>query len=103
MSFANPSGFGISSGGARLKVPFASCVFGRGARELWRRGARQELSPKAFQLLDLLLEVRPRAATKAEIYERLWPDTFVSESSLPRLVTEVRAAIGDDAKNPEVL
>jgi DNA-binding winged helix-turn-helix (wHTH) protein len=84
-------------------VRFAKCVFDRGARELVRDGARQELGPKAFQLLDLLLEVQPRAAAKAEIHDRLWPDTFVSESSLPRLVAEVRAAIGDDAKHPSML
>jgi DNA-binding winged helix-turn-helix (wHTH) protein len=64
---------------------------------------RQELTPKAFQLLEALLEARPRALTKQELYERLWPDAFVSESSVPRLVAEVRAAIGDDAKAPALL
>ena len=68
-----------------------------------REGVRQDLPPKAFQLLDLLLEARPRALTKQELHDRLWPDSFVSESSLPRLAAEIRAAIGDDAKAPTLL
>jgi len=86
-----------------LPLCFGDCVFDRGSRELTRGGVRQDLSPKAFQLLDLLLEARPRAVSKQEIHDRLWPDAFVSESSLPRLAAEVRAAIGDDARRPRLL
>jgi hypothetical protein len=31
--------------------------------------------------------------------DRLWPNEFVAESSLPRLVAELRAALGDDARD----
>jgi hypothetical protein len=51
----------------------------------------------------LLLEERPRAIAKQEIHERLWPDSFVSDSSLARLAAEVRSALGDDAKAPRLL
>ena len=60
-------------------------------------------SPKAFQFLELLLQERPRAVAKQEIHERLWPDSFVSDSSLARLAAEVRSALGDDAKAPRLL
>ena len=86
-----------------MRLRFGECIFDGDSRELLRRGALQEISPKAFQLLELLLSVRPRAVTKREIHDRLWPDAFVSDSSLPRLAAEVRAAIGDDAKNPRLL
>jgi DNA-binding winged helix-turn-helix (wHTH) protein len=86
-----------------LRLRFGECVLDPGSRELARDGARQDLSPKAFQLLELLLEARPRALTKQELHDRLWPDAFVSDSSLPRLVAEVRAAIGDDAKEPHLV
>ena len=33
----------------------------------------------------------------------VWPDTFVTESSLARLTTELRDALGDDAKAPRFL
>jgi DNA-binding winged helix-turn-helix (wHTH) protein len=63
----------------------------------------RELSPKALQLLELLLSSRPRAVPKSVIHERLWPDTFVSDGSLARLACELRAAIGDDARHPRLV
>lgn len=92
-----------SSGDPNVRLRFGQCTLDLNARELVRDGARQELSPKALQFLEFLLELRPRAVTKEEIHERLWPDAFVSDSSLPRLAAEVRAAIGDDAKSPRLL
>jgi DNA-binding winged helix-turn-helix (wHTH) protein len=86
-----------------MRLTFGECILDAGSRELLRRGARQELSPKAFQFLELLLGARPRALSKQEIQDKLWPDAFVSESSLPRLATEVRAAIGDDAREGHLL
>ena len=86
-----------------MRLRFGQCVFDGDSRELLREGARQDVSPKAFQLLELLLETRPRAVTKQAIHDRLWPDAYVSDSSLPRLVAEIRAAIGDDAKQPRLL
>jgi hypothetical protein len=53
------------------------------------------LSPKAFQLLELLLDRRPEAVAKSELVERLWPETFVSDAGLHNLVAEIRAALGD--------
>jgi DNA-binding winged helix-turn-helix (wHTH) protein len=86
-----------------VRLRFGQCVLDASSRELLRDGLRQDLSPKAFQFLELLLKARPRAVTKHEIHEQLWPDAFVSDSSLPRLAAEVRAAIGDDAKKPRLL
>jgi len=86
-----------------VRVRFGGCRFDSDSRELWREGARQPLSPKAFQFLELLLSERPRAVAKQEIHQRLWPDSFVSDSSLARLAAEVRSALGDDAKTPRFL
>jgi DNA-binding winged helix-turn-helix (wHTH) protein len=53
------------------------------------------LSPKAWELLRVLVETRPRALAKSELHERLWPSTFVSEATLASLVAELREALGD--------
>jgi hypothetical protein len=58
------------------------------------------VSPKGFQFLELLLENRPRALSKNEIHEKLWPGTFVSDGTLTSLLAEIRSAIGDDAHQP---
>jgi hypothetical protein len=41
--------------------------------ELLRGADPIHLSPKAFGLLKALVEARPRAVSKAEVHERLWP------------------------------
>ena len=71
-----------------------------GTRLLSRSGATVHLSPKAFELLKLLVERRPNAISKSELHERIWPETFVSDDSLSRLILEVREAIDDHARKP---
>ncbi len=75
-------------------------TFDAETRQLWRGGREVHLSPKAFDLLALLVARRPAAVSKIAIRELLWPDTFVSETNLPALVAEIRAALGDDAREP---
>jgi DNA-binding winged helix-turn-helix (wHTH) protein len=81
-----------------MRVRFGECVLDSDTRELSVRGEAVHLSPKAFQFLELLLESRPKALSKSEIHERLWPGTFVSDGTLASLLVEVRSAIGDSAR-----
>jgi len=78
-----------------VSVRFDRFAFDEPSRELRSGGRRVPLSPQAFGLLGLLLRERPRALSKAELRDRLWPDTFVGETSLPRVVGEVRRALGE--------
>jgi DNA-binding winged helix-turn-helix (wHTH) protein len=66
-------------------------------------GVEIHLSPKAFELLTILLTNRPRAVSKAELLDRLWPSTFVEETNLAGLVAEIRRALGDSATRPVYL
>ena len=77
-----------------MKLRFSSVTFDGERRQLFREGEAVPLSPKAFQLLELLLARRPAAVSKVDIQDALWPKTFVSESNLPALVNEVRRAVG---------
>ena len=58
------------------------------------------LPPKVFRLLEVLLENRPRALSKQELHDLIWPRTYVSDSSLARLAAELRRALGDDSRRP---
>jgi len=71
-----------------------------GARQLCRAGEPLHLSPKAFDLLVLLVQRRPEAISKSEILDTLWRDTFVSEGNLAVLIKEIRDALGDNAQHP---
>lgn len=86
-----------------MRAAFGECIFDSETRELRRGGQPVHISPKAFQLLEALLVGRPKALSKSQIHDRLWPKTFVSASSVGRLITEVRAAIGDDADEPKLV
>ncbi len=64
-------------------------------RLLTRDGETVHLSPKALQLLRVLLERAPSAVSKEELHDLIWPATYVSETNLAGLISEVRAALGD--------
>ena len=64
-------------------------------RQLTRGGDDIHLTPKAFDLLVLLVDEAPRVVRKAELHERLWPGTFVSDATLVGLVKELRRALDD--------
>jgi DNA-binding winged helix-turn-helix (wHTH) protein len=69
-------------------------------RQLFLSRTEVHLSPKAYELLTVLLANRSRAVSKAELQQRLWPSTFVEETNLASLVAEIRRALGDSASSP---
>ncbi|OLC40853.1 MAG: hypothetical protein AUH43_25690 [Acidobacteria bacterium 13_1_40CM_65_14] len=77
-----------------MKVQFADCALDVGARRILRKDREVHLSPKAFELLVVLVERRGDAVSKTELLERVWPKVYVSDASLARVVTELRDAIG---------
>lgn len=71
-----------------------------GTRQLLEEGRPTHVSAKAFDLLQILLEHRPRVVAKKELTDRLWPDTFVSDVNLAALVAELRRALHENAAEP---
>lgn len=86
-----------------VTVQFADCTLDIAARRLMRDGHETHLSPKAFELLRVLVEHHGRALSKGELFERVWPGVFVSDASLARVVTEIRDAVGDDAREARII
>ena len=86
-----------------MRFRFGPFVLDTDARELLREGAPVHLSPKAYLLLEALLESRPKALSKADLHERIWPETFVVEANLANLVAEIRSLIGDEPRRPRFL
>jgi DNA-binding winged helix-turn-helix (wHTH) protein len=91
------------SAGSPARLRFGDCVFDGSTREIFRGEQPAAISPKAFALLELLLDARPAAVSKADIHEKLWPGIHVSEANLPNLIVELRAALGDDARHPQII
>jgi DNA-binding winged helix-turn-helix (wHTH) protein len=86
-----------------MRIRFGAFVLDEEARQVERGGHPVHLTPKALELLELLMERRPNAITKAEIHDRLWPNTFVADVNLPVLVHELREALEDDPHEPHFL
>jgi DNA-binding winged helix-turn-helix (wHTH) protein len=83
-----------------MRVRFGSFVFDSGTRELLQGSRPVHLSPKAFDLLRVLLERRPVVVSKTTLQDCVWPDIFVDEANVGNAVAEIRRALGDDPKSP---
>jgi DNA-binding winged helix-turn-helix (wHTH) protein len=73
------------------------------ARRLARGEKDVRLSPKAFDLLCLLLARRPDVLSKDELLSAIWPDAHVIEANLNVVVAEIRRALGDDRHAPRFI
>src|SRR2546422_3972161 len=67
------------------------------AGRLMRDGEPMALTPKAFELLQLLVENHGRLLEKAELMQRLWADTFVEEANLTQHVFTLRKILGEQS------
>ena len=86
-----------------MPVRFGDCVFDPGTRQVFRAGKQVHISPKAFQLLEFLIDRRPNAVSKEELQETLWPSTYVSDANLPNLVADLRSELGDNPRSSRII
>jgi DNA-binding winged helix-turn-helix (wHTH) protein len=61
---------------------------------------RIQLPPKAFSILQHLVDNADRLVTHNELMDKVWPDTFVQPEVLASHIRDIRAALGDDARKP---
>ena len=87
-------GFGGLSGEPAV-ARFGPFTLDPATRQLQRGAEVVHLTPKAFDLLTLLVGEAPRVVAKAEAHDRLWPGTFVSDATLVGVVKELRRALED--------
>lgn len=86
-----------------LTLRFGDFLIDSKARRLARGNTDVRLSPKAFDLLRLLLARRPDVLSKDELLTAIWPDTHVIEANLNVVVAEIRRALGDDRHAPRFI
>jgi DNA-binding winged helix-turn-helix (wHTH) protein len=81
--------------GERAVSCFGGVTLDAATRQVTRGAIALHLTPKAFDLLAILAHEAPRVVPKAELHERLWPRTFVSDATLVSLVKELRRTLDD--------
>ncbi|HEX8189062.1 MAG TPA: winged helix-turn-helix domain-containing protein [Pyrinomonadaceae bacterium] len=72
-------------------------------RVLTREGRPVPLTPKAFDLLLVLVENGGHLLGKRDLMEAVWPDSFVEEGNLTFTVSSLRKALGEDRKEPQYI
>ena len=65
-------------------------------RLLLRKGKPVALTPKAFDVLTLLIGRRGHLVEKEELMSAVWRDSFVEEANLSRTIWMLRHALDDD-------
>ena len=58
------------------------------------------LEPKVMEVLLELVEHPGQVLSKEQLIDAVWADSFVGEAALSRCISELRRALGDDARNP---
>lgn len=86
-----------------MRARFAEFTVDSDTRQLEGGGHDIHLSPKAFDLLCVLIEAAPKVVEKADLHTRIWPNTHVVDANLNILIGEIRRAIGDSAQNPKFI
>src|SRR5262245_60859104 len=61
------------------------------------------LSPKALAMLEYLAARPGRLISKDELLGAIWPGVFLGDGALKVCVSEIRHALGDDARNPRII
>ena len=81
-----------------MRYAFAECILDTRLYTLRREGTPVRLRPKAFQVLQYLLEHRDHVVSKDELGAQVWPGQFISDATLEGCVTLARRAIGDSGR-----
>jgi DNA-binding winged helix-turn-helix (wHTH) protein len=86
-----------------VTVRFGSFELDSARRQLFRDNREIRLTPKAFDLLSLLINAAPRVVAKSELHDRLWPSGAVSDATLVGLVKEIRRALDDRERDAPLI
>ena len=72
-------------------------------RILLRDGKPVPLTPKAFQLLNILVENHGHVVDKEKLMSEIWSDSFVEDGNLAFNARSLRKILDDDARNPNFI
>ena len=83
-----------------VKTTFGRFVLDSGRRLLLADDRPVPLSPKAFDVLALLVDQAPDVVEKDTIVAVVWEGQSITDASLAMAVTEIRRALGDSVDRP---
>jgi DNA-binding winged helix-turn-helix (wHTH) protein/Tol biopolymer transport system component len=72
-------------------------------RRLWRGDELVSLTPKAVDILLVLVARAGQVVEKDDVLKEVWPGTFVEEATLAQNISILRKALGETSDNPRYI
>ena len=86
-----------------MRYTFGAYLLDTACYELYHKGTRVPLRPKALEVLAYLVVHHDRVVSKQELLAQLWPDQVVGEDGLKAYIMAVRQALGERGSAPRLL
>src|SRR5271165_5174782 len=86
-----------------LRLRFDAFELDEAEASLTRDGQRIALAPRPFQVLCALARAPQTLIAKNTLLDSVWGHRFVTDSVLKTTVSALRAALGDDPKQPRYI
>ena len=74
---------------------FRNCLLNTVERRVMRHGQLLDLTPRTFDVLQLLVERSGEIVTKDEMLGKVWDGSFVEEANLPVHISKLRSLLGE--------
>src|SRR5262245_36010813 len=84
-------------------VGFGEYRFQLDTGQLWFRGHEVRLTPKAADVLKVLVAHAGSPVSKGDLFASVWPDVAVTDDALTTCIQELRRILTDDANNPQII
>ncbi len=75
----------------------------RDLNRITKDGKSIQLEPKVMEVLVFLARNPGEVLSRQDFHEAIWPGTFVGDEVLTYSISELRRALGDDARNPRII
>src|SRR5438132_13519920 len=89
--------------GSPMRYCFADCVLDTQLYTLARAGRVRLLRPKVFQVLQYLLVHRDQVVSREALCTQVWPEQFISDTTLESCIKQARQAIGDSGQAQQLI
>src|SRR5215470_11202067 len=88
---------------SQQRYSFGPFVLDPVEKTLWRDGHPISLPAKAFETLQALIENHGHVLEKADLLNRVWPNTFVEEATLAQNIFTLRKILSDSPEDHQYI
>lgn len=88
----------------RDQLSYKDLILDKKIRQVWKKGKEIRLTPKEFQILEVLLEHKGMTLTVGQIYEHVWKEEFLcNENTVFMHISNLREKIEDDPQENQYI